>query len=123
MLFVIGAVIGRLMEETVKPLAVVILIGRVSSAAEAFVLGLACGIGFDLIETTGYISAGYQDWLNTALIRTGSGLLHGFVAAMVALGWYYLTHPGTHRWLKALGSWLYAVAHHALLNGSRRLHL
>jgi RsiW-degrading membrane proteinase PrsW (M82 family) len=117
-LLVLVAVIAPLIEETVKPLAVVILIGRVRSAAEAFVLGLACGIGFDLIETTGYISAGYQDWLNTALIRTGSGLLHGFGAAMVALGWYYLTHPGRHRWLKASGCWLYAVAQHALWNGS-----
>jgi len=118
MLLVLVAVIAPLIEETVKPLAVVILIGRVRSAAEAFVLGLACGIGFDLIETTGYIGAGYQDWLNTALIRTGSGLLHGFGAAMGALGWYYLTHPGKHRWLKASGCWLYAIAQHALWNGS-----
>jgi len=82
------------------------------------VLGLAAGIGFNLIETIGYISSGYQDWLNIALIRTGSGLLHGFGAAMVALGWYYLTHPGKHRLLKAACCWLYAVLQHALWNGS-----
>ena len=101
-----------------KPLGVIILIGRVRSAAEAFVLGLACGIGFDLIETSGYISANYNDWLSTALIRTGAGLLHGFGAAMVALGWYYLVHPGKKRVLKALGCWFYAVAQHAIWNGS-----
>lgn len=117
------AVIAPLIEETVKPLAVVILIGRVRSAAEAFVLGLACGIGFNLIETVGYISSGYSDWLNVALIRTGSGLLHGFGAAMVALGWYYLTHPGKHRVLKAVGCGLYAVVQHALWNGSWGLTL
>jgi hypothetical protein len=45
-------------------------------------------------------------------------LLHGFGAAMVVLGWYYITHPGKHRFLKAAGCWLYAIAQHALWNGS-----
>jgi RsiW-degrading membrane proteinase PrsW (M82 family) len=118
LILLVVAVIAPLVEEAVKPIAVIVLIGRIRSAAEAFVLGLACGIGFDLIETTGYISLGYQDWLSIALIRTGSGLLHGFGAAMVALGWYYLTRPGKHRLLKTAGCWLYAVAQHALWNGS-----
>lgn len=123
LLLIAVAVIAPLIEEAVKPLAVVVLIGRVRSAAEAFVLGLACGIGFDLIETSGYISADYTNWLNIALIRTGAGLLHGFGAAMVALGWYYLVHPGKKRVLKALGCWLYAVAQHAIWNGSWGLAL
>jgi RsiW-degrading membrane proteinase PrsW (M82 family) len=123
LLFIAVAIIAPLVEETVKPLAVIILIGRMRSAAEAFVLGLACGIGFDLIETSGYISSKTTDWLNIALIRTGAGLLHGMGAAMVALGWYYLTHPGKNRVLKALGCWLYAVVQHALWNGSAFLTL
>ena len=118
LILLVVAVIAPLVEEAVKPLAVVVLIGRLRSAAEAFVLGLACGIGFNLIETTGYISYGYQDWLSIALIRTGSGLLHGFGTAMVALGWYYLTRPGKHRLLKTSACWLYALAQHALWNGS-----
>jgi RsiW-degrading membrane proteinase PrsW (M82 family) len=117
-ILIVVAVMAPLIEETVKPLAVIIFIGRIRSAAEAFVLGLAAGMGFNLIETTGYISSGYQDWLSIALIRTGSGLLHGFGAAMVTLGWYYLTHPGKHRVLKAAGCWIYAVLQHALWNGS-----
>ena len=117
-ILVVVAVMAPLIEESVKPLAVIIFIGRVRSAAEAFVLGLAAGIGFNLIETTGYISSGYQDWLSIALIRTGSGLLHGFGAAMVTLGWYYLTHPGKHRGLKVTGCWTYAVLQHAIWNGS-----
>lgn len=123
LILLVVAVIAPVIEEAVKPIAVVVLIGRIRSAAEAFVLGLACGIGFDLIETTGYISYGYQDWLSIALIRTGSGLLHGFGAAMVALGWYYLTRPGKHRLLKTSACWLYAVAQHALWNGSWGLTL
>ena len=123
LLLITIAVIAPLVEEAVKPLAVIILIGRVRSAAEAFVLGLACGIGFDLLETTGYISSSYHDWLITALIRTGAGLLHGFGAAMVALGWYYLTHRSRRHVLKAAGCWLYAVAQHAIWNGSWGLAL
>ncbi len=122
-ILVIVAIMAPLIEETVKPLAVIIFIGRVRSAAEAFILGLAAGIGFNLIETTGYISSGYQDWLSVALIRTGSGLLHGFGAAMVTLGWYYLTHPGKYRGLKVAGCWTYAVLQHAIWNGSWGLTL
>ena len=122
-ILIVVAVMAPFIEETVKPLAVIIFIGRIRSAAEAFVLGLAAGIGFNLIETTGYISSGYQDWLSIALIRTGSGLLHGFGAAMVTLGWYYLTHPGKHRGLKVAGCWTYAVLQHAIWNGSWGLTL
>lgn len=124
-LVILVSVIAPLVEEAVKPLAVVILIGRVRSAAEAFILGLSCGIGFDLIETSGYISMGYKDWLDVALQRSTAGLLHGLGAAMVALGWYYLTHPkeSRHRFLLPLGCWLYAVLQHAIWNGSFGLQL
>lgn len=123
-IFITVAIIGPLVEETVKPLAVVIFIGRVRSAAEAFVLGLACGIGFALVETVGYIGSGYHDWLSVALERTGAGLLHGFGSAMVALGWYYLTHDDQkHRILKALGCWVYAVFQHFAWNATATLPL
>jgi RsiW-degrading membrane proteinase PrsW (M82 family) len=121
------AVVAPFVEELVKPLAVIILIGRVQSKAEAFALGLACGIGFSLVETIGYISSGYNDWLNIALFRSGAGLLHGLGAAMMALGWYYLTHKeeGTQlrRLLLAAGCGAYAILQHAFWNGSWGLAL
>jgi len=124
LIFILLVVIAPIVEELVKPLGVVVLIGRISSAAEAFILGLACGIGFDLVETAGYISMGYRDWLNVALERTGTGLLHGFGAAMAALGWYYITRPSKdRRVLLALGCWLYAVVQHAIWNGSAALDI
>ena len=114
------SVIAPLVEESVKPLAALALLGRMRSAAEAFVLGLSCGIGFDLIETSGYISQGYQDWLKVALERSPAGLLHGFGAAMVTLGWYYLTHKQSaqHRFLLGFGCILYAILQHAIWNGT-----
>lgn len=124
-MFILLSVIAPLVEETVKPLAVITMIGRIRSASEAFVLGLACGVGFDLIETSGYISQGYQNWLNVALERSTAGLLHGFGAAMVSLGWYILTHPKEtrHRWLLGLGCIAYALIQHAVWNGTFVLSL
>ena len=124
-LLLLVSVVAPLVEEGVKPLAVVIMIGRIRSAGEAFILGLACGTGFNLIETSGYMGMGYTNWLNTAIERTSSGLLHGFGAAMISLGWYYLTHPkeSRHRFLLALCCWGYAVLQHATWNGSFVLQL
>lgn len=126
-LLILLAVVAPIVEELVKPLAVLILIGRVRSKAEAFALGLACGIGFNLIETSGYISSGYPDWIQVALERSGAGLLHGFGAAMVALGWYILTHKeerrGSSRLLLGFGCILYAMLQHAIWNGSLGLVL
>jgi RsiW-degrading membrane proteinase PrsW (M82 family) len=124
-LLLLASVIAPLVEEAVKPLAAVVMMGRIRSAAEAFVLGLACGIGFDLIETAGYISMGYRNWLDVAIQRSSAGLLHGFGAAMVALGWYYVTHPDSsrRRFLLAAGCWGYALLQHALWNGSFVLQL
>jgi RsiW-degrading membrane proteinase PrsW (M82 family) len=121
-LFILVSVIAPVVEEVVKPLAVVALIGRIRSAAEAFVLGMASGIGFNLVETISYIGMGYSDWLNVTLQRASSGLLHGFGAGMVALGWYFIIHPNAmgraRRALMASGCWGYAILQHAIWNGS-----
>ena len=121
--FIFVAMLGPVIEETVKPLAVVAFIGRVRSASEAFVLGMACGIGFALIETVGYIGLGYQDWLTVALERTGASLLHGFGAGMVALGWYYLFHTKKYRFLKFAGCFAYAIFQHFVWNATALLSL
>jgi len=117
--FLIVAVIGPVVEETVKPLGVALYSGRMRSAAESFTLGMAAGIGFALVETVGYIGSGYQDWLSVALMRTGASLLHGFGAGMVALGWYYLVHRKQGGGiLIAVLCWLYAVFQHLVWNGT-----
>ncbi len=122
--FLIVAVIGPLVEETVKPLGIAFYIGRIRSAAEAFTLGMAAGVGFALVETVGYIGSGYQDWLLVALERTGASLLHGFGAGMVALGWYYLVHKKQGGGIVlAILCWLYAVFQHFVWNGTAILVL
>ena len=123
LLFIIIAIVGPIVEETVKPLGVALFIGKMRSASEAFLLGLGAGVGFALVETMGYIGSGYQDWLTVALERTGASLLHGFGSAMVALGWYYLMHAKKQRFLKAIGFWAYAVFQHMVWNGTQVMAL
>jgi PrsW family intramembrane metalloprotease len=126
LMLVIVSVIAPIVEESFKPLAVVIMIGRIRSAAEAFILGMACGIGFDMIETTEYMGGGYTHWINVAIDRSTAGLLHGFGAGMMALGWYYVTHKDAlkRRHIQiGLGCMLYAILQHAIWNGSFVLQL
>jgi RsiW-degrading membrane proteinase PrsW (M82 family) len=122
----IVSVIAPIVEEGFKPLAVITMIGRIRSAAEAFILGMACGIGFDMIETTSYIGIGYHHWIDVAIDRSTAGLLHGFGAGMMALGWYYITHKDAlkgHHLQIGLGCMLYAILQHAIWNGSFVLQL
>jgi RsiW-degrading membrane proteinase PrsW (M82 family) len=120
-LLLLLSVIAPIVEEGFKPLAVITMIGRIRSASEAFILGMACGIGFDVIETTAYIGQGYQDWINVAIERSTAGLLHGLGAGMMALGWYYITHKDAlkrNHLQIGLGCMLYAILQHAIWNGS-----
>ena len=123
LIFLIVAIVGPIVEETIKPLAVVLYIGRMRSASETFLLGMACGIGFALVEKVGYIGSGYHGWLAVAIERTGAGLLHGVGAGMVALGWYFLVHAEKYRVLKAVGFWSYAVLQHVVWNATAVLGL
>jgi hypothetical protein len=119
-LLIFVSVIAPLAEEACKPLAVITMIGRIQNAAEAFILGMACGSGFDMIETITYISQGEESWIIVAIERSTGGLLHGVGAGMMALGWYYLTQKNAlqqRRILIALGCMLYAILQHAIWNG------
>ncbi len=122
-LLILAIVVAPLIEETVKPLGVALLSGRFTSGIEAFILGMSAGIGFDLVETIGYISMGYSNWAHVALVRSGAGLLHGLGAGMVALGWYYLVRTRQRRFLLGFACWLYAVLQHALWNACGSLTL
>lgn len=117
-LFLVLSVVAPLVEEGVKPLGALLAIRRLRTPAEAFLVGLAAGVGFDMLETIGYIGQGQADWISVAIERVGAGLLHGVGAGMGALGWYYLINgSGVHlRWLKGIGCGVYAVVQHGLFN-------
>lgn len=114
------SVVAPLVEEGVKPLGALLLMPRLRGPAEAFLVGLAAGIGFDFVETVGYIGMGEADWVSVAVQRIGAGLLHGVGAGMGALGWYYLVRGkgSNFRWLLGFGGLAYAVLQHAFFNGT-----
>lgn len=124
-LLLVISVVAPLVEEGLKPLGVVLIMRRLKSPAEAFLLGLAAGVGFDMLETIGYIGSGQADWVSIAIQRVGAGLLHSLGAAMAALGWYYLINgKGIRlRWFKGFGGLAYAVLQHGIFNGSNLLGL
>jgi RsiW-degrading membrane proteinase PrsW (M82 family) len=114
------AVVAAVVEETLKPLGAVLIIRRLSTRSEAFLVGMAAGIGFNIVETVGYITMGQADWVNVALERCYAGLLHGVGAGMATLGWWYLINgKGVPlRFVKGFGLILYAMAQHAINNGA-----
>ena len=118
--FLVLAVVAPLVEESVKPLGALIAIRRLRTPGEAFLVGMAGGIGFDMLETLGYIGQGQADWIYVAIERIGAGLLHGVGAGMVGLGWYYFINgKGVRlRWLRGIGCGVYAVLQHAIFNGT-----
>ena len=124
-LLLVLSVVAPIVEEGLKPLGAVLIMRRLRSPAEAFLLGLAAGIGFDMVETISYIGSGQADWVSIAIQRVGAGLLHGLGAAMAAFGWYYLINGKglPRRWLLGFGGLAYAVLQHGIFNGSNLLGL
>ncbi len=114
------SVTAAVVEEGVKPLAAVLIMRRLRTPAEAFIVGMAGGIGFNMFEATGYITGEQADWISQAIGRSTAGLLHGVGAGMAALGWYYLINgKGVPlRWARGFGGILYAMAQHALNNAA-----
>jgi len=75
-------------------------------------------VGFDILETIGYIGQAQADWVSVSIDRIGAGLLHGVGAGMGALAWYYFVNgKGVPlRWLRGIGCALYAVVQHGVFN-------
>ncbi len=114
-----------LVEETTKQISGFFLLPRIKRPQEAFLIGMASGIGFAIVETAGYIGSGQADWIDIAIQRVGAGLLHGVGAAMAGLGWYYLIKGRgmRRRWLIGFGCLIYAYVQHAVFNGGAVLLL
>jgi RsiW-degrading membrane proteinase PrsW (M82 family) len=119
------SIVAPLVEESCKVIGPIVIIGRIRTLPEAFLLGMASGIGFGIIETIMYISIGQRDWPIIAIMRIGSCLLHGLGAGMATTGWYILFRGKgiQNRFWKGMGFILYAVLQHAIFNGSTLLTL
>jgi RsiW-degrading membrane proteinase PrsW (M82 family) len=125
LVFLIVSVVAPVVEEGFKPTGPLTMMGRIGTPSEAFLLGMAAGMGFAILETMEYITTGSADWIVIALIRLGAGLLHGTGAGMATMGWWYLTRGRgvPNRVLKGLGAIFYAMLQHGLFNGSTLLEI
>ena len=111
------AIVAPVVEELTKPLAAIVLARRLRGPAEAFLVGMAGGVGFGILENMLYEAAGARVWAHIAALRGIGGVLHPLNAGLVALGWYGVRngHPGA--WRRLLGLYGLAVGIHALWNG------
>lgn len=116
---VFAAVIGPLIEEALKPLAVWVLGRRLRSPAEGFALGALCGAGFALLE--GLLAAsGSPEMLGFGLAgRAAGSLMH--ITASGLVGWGIASAFLERRYARLAGAYLLASAMHGLWNGSALL--
>jgi RsiW-degrading membrane proteinase PrsW (M82 family) len=112
-----AAVVAPLVEELTKPVGAILLARRLRGPAEAFLVGMAGGVGFAIIENMLYEAAGAQAWAGIATLRAVGGALHPLNAGLVAIGWYGVRNGLPGAWRRLLGLYGLAVGAHALWNG------
>lgn len=117
-IFFLLAVLVPFVEEIVKPLPVLLLMMRIGSRMEAWLMGVLCGVGFGCVEALLLLAGGSSDWLALALVALTFILLHSFSTALTILGWYHLIHKEERRVRKTITTWLSALVLHIIVNAS-----
>jgi RsiW-degrading membrane proteinase PrsW (M82 family) len=72
-------------EELTKPVGAILLARRFRGPAEAFLVGMAGGVGFAIVENMLYEAAGARLWAGMATLRAVGGVLHPLNAGLVAI--------------------------------------
>jgi hypothetical protein len=111
------AVVAPVTEELTKPVGALLLARRLRGPAEAFLVGMAGGAGFAIVENMLYEGTGTQLWAAVTALRGAGGVLHPLTAGLVALGWYGVRRGQPGAWGRRLAYYGLAVGLHALWNG------
>lgn len=112
------AVIAPLVEELVKPLALLPLLKRVDSARDALLLGMLAGTGFAVVENLLYAAFSSSAWGGVLAARAMGAALHPFGAGLMAVAWWRVQRrepDAAAGWARNYGL---AVGAHALWNGT-----
>jgi RsiW-degrading membrane proteinase PrsW (M82 family) len=112
------AVIAPLVEELVKPLPLLPLLGRLASPRDAMLLGMLVGAGFAAVENILYATLFGSTWGGVLAVRALGAALHPFGTGLMAVAWWRLLRrqPGTALgWVQSYGL---AVGVHALWNAT-----
>jgi RsiW-degrading membrane proteinase PrsW (M82 family) len=119
-MFIQVAIIAPVVEELVKPLVMLPLVGRLSRR-DAFLMGAMAGTGFAAIENVLYAGFGFYFWAGILLVRALGGAIHPLGSGLVALGWRDILRGEPKAWLNGLALFGLAVGMHALWNGGSLL--
>jgi hypothetical protein len=108
-----------LVEELAKSLAtpIVALTGRRLSRLDGFLIGVAAGAGFALVEGVfnGSLGLAAQDtWATAMLARGGAAAMHCIASGFLGLAWQAVLTE--RRWLRALGFALLGMLLHGAWN-------
>ena len=111
------ALFAPLIEEFCKGFGVRLLRGVRPTRHQAFLFGVAAGVGFGMVEAYEYSMGAFvyspYHWWDTLLVRGGSSSLHALASGTVGIAWYYAF---SGRRLRALALFGAAVALHGSWN-------
>lgn len=110
----VGSIVVPMIEELLKPIGVILLIGRRPAPMAAFVGGMMGGLGFAVTETLGNLVTIADPWLVLIMARMGTLVMHSLTAGLVGWGWGQMAAKRPWRWV---GAYAGAVAIHGLWNG------
>lgn len=112
------AILVPLVEELVKPLAILPLLKRLPAARDALLLGVLAGAGFAAVENLLYAAMFDYQWGGVLVTRSLGAALHPFGAGLMAVAWWGVLRrqptAGEH-WLR---NYAIAVGAHGLWNGT-----
>lgn len=115
-ILVFAAVIGPLIEETLKPAVIWFLGKRLLTPAEGFVLGILCGAGFAMLEGLMAASGATQMWGFALAGRAAASLMH--ITCSGLLGWGIASVQLQKRYGRLILVYLISISIHGLWNGS-----
>ncbi len=103
-----------LVEELLKPIGVMLLLGRDLTPAQGFALGAICGSGYALAENL-TVGASADTWAFTAVGRFGTSAMHIFTTALS--GYALVRAKNEKRYGALFGIYLLNVLIHGAWNG------
>lgn len=113
--YLVVSLLIPMIEEALKPIGVVILIGQKPAPAAAFMGGLLGGLGFAVLESLSNLVNIQDPWIVLVVARLGTLVMHGFTSALVGWGWGQLAQGKP---LRLLLAYFGAVTLHGLWNGA-----
>ena len=126
---ILVSIIAPFVEELLKPVGLILIIKRLKTPYEGVLYGVACGMGFAIIENMLYelfilLWYGADDWTITAFVRgIGSTVLHALGPAAIGFAIGYSKQMNKPMKFYLLYAYIFGFIMHAAWNGFATLPL